>query len=651
MDEEDLVDAEEARKIHTSDAFAGLGLTEDDTVRANSSSLAGLFRVQGETMGTKLLKKMGWKDGQGIGPKVRRAARLDVGAPGDAKGTHLFAPENIIVVRLVKKTDRKGLGYEGATRLSALAPPSRTASGRRVGADSDDEDDDGSQFGGFRSGSFGRPKSTASKKTEKKGRSSGMGMGVLNDTGSDDEDPYDMGPRISFNRVIGGDKKKKKPTQKKVGDVDSSTGAAKSKFVFSKRPAALGKVSGNARVCHDGRPALAGFVLGREPDALTSDMNATSKFPPPTIPPGWTSSKQPKSRQASGSYVSTAEAAKASSLDPKSRAAVLGEGLLPGKSVFDFLSPAARDRIAAATGRSDLPEARSEVPAEYALSDAEKLKNLLQEVPTLDKATAVAAISRGARGGGPYQDDEAKRSRYRAYLEYHAGIASALPPKPAKLRNDDWLQEFHEFFNCARIFKPMSGLMASRFTTSSSANQPLASGSNGRRADGTTSLVSRPPPKPQDPAEEAAKMGMYGPLTRSVQDFFPTRLLCKRLGVKAPAIVQPDQDVDMDTGRSAGASAWSSSAGSKPSFSFSSSAGDFRALSTGSWAGQATPATATATANTAAAAAATVAPAAKPLEDAVVRADRNEALEGQRASEDVFRAVFGDSDDDDDNDD
>ena len=38
----------------------------------------------------------------------------------------------------------------------------------------------------------------------------GIGIGILNDTGSDDEDPYEIGPRISYNRVIGGEKKKKK---------------------------------------------------------------------------------------------------------------------------------------------------------------------------------------------------------------------------------------------------------------------------------------------------------------------------------------------------------------------------------------------------------------------------------------------------------
>jgi G patch domain-containing protein 1 len=35
-------------------------------------------------------------------------------------------------------------------------------------------------------------------------------------------------------------------------------------------------------------------------------------------------------------------------------------------------------------------------------------------------------------------------------------------------------------------------------------------------------------------------MGMFGPLTRSVKNFYPTRLLCKRFNVKPPAHVQLD---------------------------------------------------------------------------------------------------------------
>ncbi|EON99838.1 putative g patch domain-containing protein 1 protein [Phaeoacremonium minimum UCRPA7] len=628
MDEEDLADAEEARKIQTSQAFAGLGATEHDAVRA--SGLAGLFRVEGETMGTKLLKKMGWREGQGIGPKVRRKARLDVAnkpVTADKPETFLFAPENVPMIGFTRKMDRKGLGYEGAARLTPLDSTSKL--GRLDQSDDEDEVEDGP----LRRARASIP--LMQKKASSKS-SGGIGIGVLNDTGSDDEDPYEMGPRISYNRVIGGDKKKKK---KDLASATPVNPTLRSKPVFVSKKAALARVALGVRKCHDGRLPLDGFVFAQEPDPLISMINAEGKYPPPTIPPDWKSNKQAKDRQSSSAYLSTADAAKASKLDPKSRAALLGEQQLPGKSVFDFMSASARDKLAAVTGKSNLPQAKGEIPEGYALSADEKLRQLMDQVPSVDKETAVAAITRGAAGGGPYGDDEAKRSRYRAYLEYQAGYESSLPSKPPKMNNDDWLREFQEFYNVARIFKPMTGLMASRFTTSSSTSK-LATGSDGKAED--KDLISRPPAKPSDPAEEAAKMGMYGEMTRSVKDFYPTRLLCKRFNVKPPAHVQPDQSADVNSmGKNKSSaevygdfSTMAQGPGNQhmimPNMAIEPHDGRQQNpidLEPGALSASKVPTT-------------------EP--DIVIDATRNEALEGQRAGEEVFKAIFGDSSDDED---
>ena len=611
MDEEDLADAEESKKIQTQAAFSGIGATADDTTRA--ANIMGLFRAQGETMGTKLLRRMGWKEGQGIGPKVRRKARLDLRSDANDTGdTYSFAPENVPMISFVRKTDHKGLGYAGETRLGALL-----STGSR-GANSDDSDDEGI-------GMFGRPKFTIStgRKKERDTSRGGIGVGILNDTGSDDEDPYEVGPRISYNRVIGGDKKKKKKA------TVSTNPALKAKPTFApSKKSALAKVALGVRKCHDGRLPLEGFVFGKQPDPLTSEINAEGKYRPPQIPPGWVSSKKPKSQTSPTAYVSTADAAKASALDPKARAALLGEKQLPGKSVFDFMSPEARERLAAATGKTDLPPARGEIPAAHALSEADRLQELLGRVPRLGKETAVAAISRGAGGDAPYADNAAKRARYIAFLEYEAGFKTNPGTKPPpKMNSEEWVRELHEFYNCARIFKPMTGFMASRFTTSTTTTATKTTTGSGSDAAGK-GLLSKPPPKPQDPAEEAAKLGMFGPMTRSVVDFYPTRLLCKRFNVKPPAHVQPDDQP---------ASGLSRAKYDVPSqFDFPHEAGSLRqelgsrpAASAG---GQETDEDG----------------GQKVVEKGpVVDSSKNEALEGKRAGEEVFKAIFGDSDDED----
>lgn len=582
MDDEDIADAEESRKLQTSQAFSGLGANDNDVGRA--TGLAGLFRVEGETMGTKLLKKMGWREGQGVGPKVRRRAKLDLESRPESEETYLFAPENVAMIGILRKADRSGLGYQRESRLAPLA----STRSQQPTQDEDEEDEAGLDLG----------LPIFSKKKDKKPRS-GIGLGVLNDTGSDDEDPYEMGPRISYNRVIGGGKSKKKKSSNSATTVNP---ALKSKPVFMPKksmPVGLGK-------CHDGRPPLEGFVLAQNPDPIISTVTADGKYPLPEIPPGWKSSKQPHVSPENPQYTSTADAAKASQLNPTTRAALLGEKPLPGKSVFDFLSPAARDRVAALTGKADLPQAKGEVPEGYSLSEDEKKRNLLDRIPTLDKQSALGAIARGASGGGPYGDNEDKRARYRGYLELQAGLRSEPPERPTTMATDKWMQEFQEFYSVARMFRPMTGSMASRFTTSST---PLntATGSDGKPGD--AGLLTKAAEKPEDPAEAAAKMNMYGSMTRTIRDFHPSRLLCKRFNVKPPAHVLGEGGTRTGTTEVSSTETVPTDGGlwqnPKPGPS----------------------------------------PGAQKQHETVVGTNRNEALEGKRPGEEVFKAIFGDSSD------
>lgn len=601
MDDEDRADAEEARKIETSNAFAGLGAMDNND--GPLGGLAGLLRTKGETMGSRLLRKMGWRDGQGIGPKIRRKADLGMTTRADSDDTYLFAPENAPMIGFVRKADRQGLGYEAGQRLAPLA----TTRSREL-AQSDDDGENEDVF------PFGQPRfkaSIAPKSKERKKVRGGMGMGVLNDTGSDDEDPYEIGPRISYNKVHGGSKSKKKKDTTSSAAVNPTV---KKKPVFVPKKAAASQSFLGPRKCHDGRPPLDGFVLGRLPDPLISAINVDGKYSPPEIPADWTSSKTPVTTANVSAYISTGDAAKASQLNPTARAALLGEKQLPGKSVFDFLSPAARDHLAAVTGKGNLPQAKGEVPEGYALSESEKKRSLLERIPKLEKARALGAIARGASGGGPYGDNEAKRARYRSYLELQAELGSAIPERPAKMTGDEWIQEMNEFYNVARIFKTMTGSMASRFTTSKTSAE-MATGSDGKVGD--AGLVSKPFSKPEDPAEAAARMGMYGQMTRSVKDFHPSRLLCKRFNVKPPAHVQLDpgangKEIYRPVPEPVGA-LFDSHGASGPSGSTN--------------AGEAVPSF-------------------HKQEAVLVDKERNEALEGQRAGEEVFKAIFGDSSDD-----
>ncbi|OLN96003.1 G patch domain-containing protein 1 [Colletotrichum chlorophyti] len=531
MDEEDLADAAAAQDIRTTDPFAVLGASGS---RGHEDSvLAGLIRTQGDTAGLKLLRKMGWKDGQGVGPKVRRKARLGVSVSGQhaaAEAAHLFAPDDVEMITFTRKADRKGLGYEGENGLAKL---SRLGSSREntCGSAGDEEDvgDYADDLAGGLRLSFGVPGKKQTE-TRKHGQRSGFGVGILNDTGSDNEDPYEMGPRISYNRVIGGERTKKK--KKMASTSISANPTLKSKPVFiSKSASTKGR---DQRRCLDGKPPLKGFAIAQSADARLSGQPATL-FLPPAVPSGWVPTKRDTSINKPTAYTSTTDAAKAAQHDPTSRATILGETILPGKSVFDYMSAATRERLAVATGNKNLPPARGEIPPEYTRAGDESLDDRLSGLPVLAKETAIAAMSRGAGAGGPYANDEAKNARYKLYLQTAAGFGGLSSTKPRGMTNEDFIKEVEEFYSCAQLFKPMSGFMATRFTTASTG--PTASSGFGE-ALGTIPQQTLHSYKSADPAEEAAKMGMYGSMTRLTEDFSPTKLLCKRFNVQPPAHAQ-----------------------------------------------------------------------------------------------------------------
>ena len=624
MDEEDLADAAEAQKLQTSGSFAGLGLTEGDATRRDV--LMDVLKTEGETMGVKLLRKMGWKEGQGVGPKVRRKARFGGEERDDeSENTHWFAPKNSPLIAFTRKNDQKGLGYEGEARLGAENGISKAG---RLGVTGEDIEDEEMGHKSWK------------QKRQNGSKRGGFGVGILNDTGSDDEDPYEIGPRIKYNKIIGSNNKKKGRSSE-GGRMKTNTAnpLLRSKPVFISKKASSSAANSGYRRCHDGRLPLDGFVLSTTTDMLSSVIAPDKRYPPPEIPKYWKSTKQPSSSTNDTSYRSTAEAARASSLDPKSRASLLGEAQLPGKSVFDFLSPAARNRIAAASGHNNLPPGLGEsAPKGFTISEAERQKNLRDLLPDLDREVAIKALGRGVGGWMPYAEDEQKRARYRAFLESKAGLRTELPIQPPGMPKDDWINELREFAHAAQLFKPMTGMMASRFTSSTNQLQTASSVTDSSAGSSSAeSLLRDPSKKPEDPAEAAAKVGMYGPMTRSVQQFYPTRLLCKRFNVNPPTHVQADPAASSAANTDAGGMANTTAGHPSKTYSTTLPAKSLELVS------KAAVNNILRESELADRTSVTVS-----LNEVVIDAQSNPALEVQRPGDAVFKAIFGSNSDDDD---
>jgi G patch domain-containing protein 1 len=647
MDDEDLAEHNASQRIETVDTFAILGGPAGISAKSSNDEDSGLFAqvfhtpsaTTTERKGYELLRRMKWRPGQGIGAMVRRRA------DGDRTGElHLFAPQEVPMVTFARKTDRHGIGYGevGSIKLMPVQQPRREPTRRKFG----------------------------------------LGAGGVK--GDDEDDLDEFGPRITMPRAVGGaDKKKKK---KKVLESTKEDASRSSKLLALPRKTA-------SRTCHDGRPPLRGFIPALRP-LVTASPSLLEAYAPPAVPAGWISSHQPRDTTMTTTinpstnntpYRSTKDVARASTLDPRARAALLGEQLLPGKSVFDFLSPANRARIVAATGNNALPAAGNEaLPSTSSTGQPlNELERLWSLVPPLSRATAAGALARGEKGWMPYGEDEAKRSRYRAFLQLRAAAPPSvddpplpLPFRPPTLSVHDWAQELREFAAAAEVFRPATGLLGKRFTAAvqdPTVAPPTSQDSKDDRAADSASANDN-----ADPAEKAAQMGMHGALTRSRARFYPNRLICKRFGVRPP----PDAGPEMPGARGG------SGGGGDDNYHHNSSRADFDSGETAATAavarlelvGRATlekimieanlkrmearnAVTESAVSSASPAGVAGEAdlvvrhdPAPKLLPmhaiDAVsearaeVNPELNEALEKEKPDEALYRAIFGDSDDD-----
>lgn len=417
------------------------------------------------------------------------------------------------MLRFTRKVDKHGLGSE---RDPSLSKPDRL---------SKDLSETHTNKTAVPGNSNGAKDMTVDMRTR-----GGFGVGILNGEDSDGEDPYTLAPQLSYNRVLGGEKKKKQKNS--VGIKSTSNPTMRSKPVFISRKKTDAKGAPNLRRGHDGRLPLDGFDYSLLTDALAAMLPQDTQGPPIEIPSGWRSSKAKSAEPASRTPNDTGPT---TNLNPRSRAALLGEEPLPSKSVFDYLSPAARARLVTATSNEDLPPARNE--AAQSIS-SEKPSDAQSLVPPLAKEVAVVALGRGTGGWMPYMDAPSKRERYMGFLRYHAGLSEPveMPKRGSGMQDEDWVKEMHEFAHAAVIFKPMSGAIASRFTSSTGAAK---SGESSIVATDQGSQEARlSTTKGKSAAEEAAEIGMYGHLTRSMDNWYPSRLLCKRFNIKPPAHVQ-----------------------------------------------------------------------------------------------------------------
>jgi G patch domain-containing protein 1 len=231
MDEEDLADLADSQQVATKETFSGIGSTEEDVRQRTAAEVFDeMLRPREDTIGVQILRKMGWREGQGVGPRIRRPMEDDVGGE-----IFELAPGNVEVVSLERKRDLHGLGYESQLGLE-----------RRVEK---------------------AVKKVGTTTTNVKGMRGSMGIGVLNE--DDDDDPYDVGlTKDHYSKTV---VSKRETTEK-------HTFKPAAKHTFTVKPKSTTSTT-SIRRGHDGKLPLPGFTLSETPFTLTTEW-----YPPVASP-------------------------------------------------------------------------------------------------------------------------------------------------------------------------------------------------------------------------------------------------------------------------------------------------------------------------------------------------------------------------------
>ena len=138
MDEEDLMMMNEDRKLENTDTFRDQFAGERQPAESSSmaTALESLIAPAKTSIGQTLLQKLGWRPGQGIGPRVslrklriqetklgtRPAGSRDDEDDDMSGGTrqHTFAPRDNKLVVYAAKEDKHGLGYQPGRGMGRL---------------------------------------------------------------------------------------------------------------------------------------------------------------------------------------------------------------------------------------------------------------------------------------------------------------------------------------------------------------------------------------------------------------------------------------------------------------------------------------------------------------------------------------------------
>ncbi|PWN37868.1 DUF1604-domain-containing protein [Meira miltonrushii] len=507
MDEEDLQSYRDGRgALKANDDFLGqssaqnerdvgrdpltglLGMQSEEMRTSNSESN---ISIQKTSLGTRLLQRMGWREGQGLGAwlsldRLRRLGTL-LGIPvkdterNDSSSNLYPPPDTAMVVPSSSHIGTQGLGWEIAGPPSTLAELLKRKHGDSIS---------------------NKPRG-------------GFGIGALEDDSDDEGEVYSTGHRIQDSTL------NRKAKQAKGQRSEGSQKHGESLSVDLDEKEQRGR-------WHDGTPMIPGFILS---DEMMEEKSVSASI---TVPKDWQPDPNRVWKNASSGSAASTQTSHVPPSTSSHRASMFGEARIPGPppSITDYLSEKDHERLekaklaakASTSSQSITPPSRDPI------------------IPELDPVVAKAAL----QGFIPFENDKDKQARYRTYLQAQVDQDKSLRAPPGQ-SIEEFERELREFSRSAAIFKPMNTMMASRFETALKSDQSSAKQMEpglytpaNRLASSTEKAKTAVEDKESlienmTSIQRNAKMGLFGPdTTRETKKWVPARLLCKRFNVPHP---------------------------------------------------------------------------------------------------------------------
>ncbi|XP_076988356.1 G patch domain-containing protein 1 [Tamandua tetradactyla] len=534
MDEEDLSEFGIAPKaIVTTDDFAS---KTKDRIREKARQLAAATApIPGATLlddlispaklsvGFELLRKMGWKEGQGVGPRVKRRPRRqkpDPGVkiygcalpPGGSEGSEdedddyvpdnvTFAPKDVTPVDFTPKDNVHGLAYKGLDPQQALFGAS------------------GEHFNLFGEGSE-RANNLIGDIGLNKGRKLGIsgqafGVGALEE---EDDDIYATEALSKYDTIL----KDEEPGDGLYGW--TAPRQYKSQKESEKDLRYIGKI-------------LDGFSLASKP------LSSKKIYPPPELPRHYrpvhyfrpvvaaTSDNSHLIQvlsESAGKAMHDSEAHSRHQLNASKRGLLLGETPIQGSatSVLEFLSQKDKERIKEMKQATDLKAAQLK-----ARNLAQNALNCRSQPSSSDVGHCSWHMALGGRTATigtskfkPFSKDPEKQKRYEEFLAsmkqgQKDALESCLDPSMTEWERG---RERDEFSRAALLYASSHSTLSSRFTHAKEED------------DADQVEVPRDQENDVNDKQSAVKMKMFGKLTRDTFEWHPDKLLCKRFNVPDP---------------------------------------------------------------------------------------------------------------------